>query len=70
MEKRDSNTFTGYITAIITVIIWGTTFIASKVLLDIFTPFELIFFRFSIGFLGLFLIYPKILKSKGIKEVY
>ncbi len=36
----------GHISAILTVLIWGTTFISTKVLLTHFTPIEILFFRF------------------------
>ena len=48
----------GHISAILTVLIWGTTFITTKVLLSHFTPIEILFFRFSLGFIALLLIYP------------
>lgn len=36
----------GHISAILTVLIWGTTFISTKVLLTHFTPIEILFFSF------------------------
>ena len=48
----------GHISAILTILIWGTTFISTKVLLSHFTPIEILFFRFSLGFIALLLIYP------------
>lgn len=59
---------TGHLAAIITIIIWGTTFISTKVLLQNFNPIEILFFRFIIGFLTLILIYPKKLKTTGLKQ--
>ena len=41
----------GHILALFTVVVWGTTFIISKVLLRTFTPAEIILFRFSQAFL-------------------
>lgn len=35
----------GHLTAIFTVILWGTTFISTKVLLTGFQPVEILFFR-------------------------
>ena len=52
----------GHLFAIFTIFIWGTTFISTKILLENFTPIEILFFRFSIGFLALMIIYPKHLK--------
>lgn len=49
----------GHLFAIITVIIWGTTFISTKILLVDFTPIEILFIRFVIGFIVLLVLYPK-----------
>ena len=55
---------TGHLSALITILIWGTTFISTKVLLSDFQPVEILFFRFIIGLLALFLIYPRRLKEQ------
>lgn len=52
----------GHILAFLTVIIWGTTFISTKVLLDVFQPVEILFFRFVLGFLALTAAFPKRLR--------
>lgn len=49
----------GHAMAMISVIIWGTTFISSKVLLSVFRPIELLFFRFIIGLFALFIMKPE-----------
>lgn len=56
---------TGYIVALITVIIWGLTFVSTKVLLTAFTPVEILFARFFIGAIALFIAMPKRLQAKG-----
>lgn len=53
------NQFAGRLTALLTVFIWGTTFISTKILLINFQPIEILFFRFVIGLLTLFLAYPR-----------
>lgn len=61
----------GHLLALITIIIWGTTFISTKILLKDFIPVEILFFRFVIGFIMLSLIYPyrfKITEKKH--EIY
>ncbi|QHQ63751.1 EamA family transporter [Anaerocolumna sedimenticola] len=65
--KANSN-LAGHITAIFTVIIWGTTFISTKVLLNTFTPVEILFIRFTIGYLVLFLLSPHRVKMKDNKH--
>lgn len=59
MNKQSS---TGHLAAIITILIWGTTFISTKVLLRDFQPVEILFFRFVMGFVALLLVPPKRLK--------
>lgn len=57
----------GHLSALITIIIWGTTFISTKILLKDFSPIEILFLRFTMGFIMLSIIYPhrlKIIKKK------
>ena len=54
--------------ALITVIIWATTFISSKILLNIFTPLEVMFYRFIIAYFLLLIIHPKFHKIESLKE--
>lgn len=50
---------TGHLAALVTILIWGTTFISTKVLLADFEPIEILFFRFLMGFLALIIAYPR-----------
>lgn len=52
----------GRLMALLTILIWGTTFISSKVLLKDFQPVELLFLRFALGFLALLAAQPKRLR--------
>ena len=52
----------GHLCALLTIIIWGTTFISTKILLVDFQPVEILFFRFVMGLLALLIIYPHRLK--------
>ena len=54
--------WTGHGAALLTILIWGTTFISTKVLLTSFQPVEILFLRFVLGFLALCLIYPRRLR--------
>ena len=65
--ETDSPAF-GHLTAVITILIWGTTFISTKVLLTSFTPIEILFCRFIIGFIALNIFYPKRMKIKDRKH--
>ncbi len=59
MNKKSS----GHLAALITILIWGTTFISTKVLLEDFEPIEILFFRFVMGFLALIVAYPHRMKG-------
>ncbi len=58
----------GHLSALLTIIIWGTTFISTKVLLTGFQPVEILFFRFVMGLLALLLACPRRLKCAGRKQ--
>lgn len=65
MESRKT---AGYFAALLTILIWGTTFISTKVLLTEFQPVEILFFRFAMGFLALLAVYPRRLKGTSAKQ--
>ena len=58
----------GYILAALTVFVWGTTFISTKILLHVFTPVEILFIRFVLGLCALFLACPHRLKGTTKKQ--
>ena len=49
----------GHLAALFTVVNWGTTFIATKVLLEAFTPLEILIFRFVLGYVALAVACPR-----------
>jgi Permeases of the drug/metabolite transporter (DMT) superfamily len=55
----------GHTIALITVVIWGVTFVSTKMLLEDFTPLEILVFRFGIGFTALSLLYPHFSKNRN-----
>lgn len=59
---------TGHIAALFTLIIWGTTYVSTKVLLTDFQPVEILFFRFVMGLIALFIAYPHRLKGTTKKQ--
>ena len=63
-----NKTMIGHVLAFVCIMIWGSTFVSSKILLDTFTPIELLFMRFLIGFLTLCILSPKILKLENRKD--
>lgn len=58
----------GHLSALITIVIWGTTFISTKILLEDFQPVEILFFRFVLGLLALLVVYPKRLRGTTRKQ--
>ncbi|PKL14247.1 MAG: EamA family transporter, partial [Spirochaetae bacterium HGW-Spirochaetae-8] len=51
-----------------TILVWGTTFIATKILLETFTPIEILAIRFIIGYLTLHLISLSTQPKQRVKE--
>ena len=58
----------GHLAALFTIVNWGTTFIATKVLLRSFTPVEILVFRFILGVVALFVSCPRLLRVKDRKQ--
>lgn len=58
----------GHLSALITILIWGTTFISTKVLLADFEPTEILFFRFILGLLALLAVYPHRMRGTSIRQ--
>jgi len=55
MTPTNSNT-TAHLAAFLTILCWGTTFVSTKVLLQGFTPVQILLIRFCIGFAALYLL--------------
>ena len=53
----------GHLSALVTILIWGTTFISTKVLLVAFQPVEILFIRFVLGLIALILVCPHRLRG-------
>ncbi len=66
MNKQ--NHLYGHLAAGFSIFVWGTTFISTKVLLEAFTPLEILFFRFFIGYAALWLACPRLLRMKSKKQ--
>jgi len=58
----------GHLSAGITILIWGTTFISTKVLLEDFSAVEITFYRFLLGYLALLCVYPHRLRPSDRKH--
>ncbi len=60
----------GHLAAFVTILIWGTTFISTKVLLRVFSPVEILLVRFLIGYAALWCVRPRGLKADKRQELY
>ena len=66
MERQ--STAVGHLVALFTILLWGTTFISTKVLLIAFQPVEILLLRFLIGLLVLLAACPHRLKGTTPKQ--
>ena len=66
MEKQLE--YKAHFAAIFTIFVWGLTFVSTKVLLQDFSPLEILICRFTLGFLFLCLLNHKRLKTANLKE--
>lgn len=58
----------GLFLAVITIIVWGITFVSTKYLLRNFSPLEILFVRFIIAYCGLWIMKPQFLKLENRKD--
>lgn len=65
---RTNRSGMGHGAALFTIVVWGTTFISTKVLLRSFQPVEILIIRFVIGYLLLFLAKPGLMKLTEKKQ--
>ena len=64
----DRKKLPGHLAALFCTLVWGTTFISTKVLLRDFSPIEILFFRFTLGFAALWLACPHALRLTERKQ--
>ena len=57
----------GHILAIIVSLVWGTTYVSTKVLLTAFHPVEILLYRFVLAWAVLFLCAPRPLLPRSVK---
>jgi len=63
-----NNRTMGHLASLLTVLIWGTTFISTKILLVDFQPVEILFFRFVMGWIALALACPRRLRGTSVRQ--
>lgn len=57
-----------YVVAIAVILVWSSTFVATKILLDTLTPVEIMFYRYILAYLALFAAYPKMHRPVDLGE--
>lgn len=67
-QKRNAMNLKGHLFALFTVTVWGLTFVSTKVLLEHFTPVEILELRFLMGFATLTVMSPHVLKLQERKH--
>jgi drug/metabolite transporter (DMT)-like permease len=65
---NNENMTKGHLAAALSVLIWGTTFIATMTLLREFQPSEIMFYRFLLGLVVLILLHPHRIKGTTLKQ--
>ncbi len=70
VRKNETEEVHGHLSALFTILVWGTTYISTKVLLRDFKPVEILMIRFIIGYGVLWLLYPHRIRYKNIREEF
>ena len=65
---RIKKEISGHLFALTAILVWGTTFTSTKILLKNFAPVEILFFRFIIGFILLFILCPHKISVKNLRQ--
>ncbi|WP_300369741.1 DMT family transporter [Brachyspira sp.] len=65
---KNNQKIKAYACTFFSILMWGITFISTKILLTDFSPIEILFTRFLFGLILLFIIYPKNNKIYSKKE--
>lgn len=60
----------GHSLAVTTILIWSSTFIVSKILLEQMTPLKILFIRFLMAVILLSIFYPKFRKPASLREEF
>lgn len=68
LSKLRSSPLLGHGMALFVTLVWGTTFISSKLLLAAFTPLEIMTFRFILAWTVLFLLSPHPIRPRSLRE--
>jgi len=68
MNNENKEILKGHLCSLLCILVWGTTFVVTKILLGSFNTVEILFIRFVIAFLLLTILDRSRIKTDGIKE--
>jgi drug/metabolite transporter (DMT)-like permease len=63
-----NNALKGHASALFCVLLWGTTFVSTKILLEVWPPLTILILRFVIGTVCLFVMWPRLLPKIPLKQ--
>ncbi len=63
-----NRTLSGHLSALVCILVWGSTFIATKILLSDFSAVAIILIRFTVGFLTLLALRPHRIRLEEQKQ--
>jgi drug/metabolite transporter (DMT)-like permease len=69
LENKIPSKFLGYFFAVISIFIWGITFVCTKHLLTYFSAFEILFIRFVLAYIFLWILFPHRLKLSTSENI-
>ena len=62
------STASGHAAAAVTIVIWGLTYVSTKLLLEDFEPVEILFARFLIGYAALLVACPHVIRETTLRQ--
>ena len=65
---KGKRAFAGHLMALLTVLVWGTTYVASDYLLDSYSALQILLLRFLLAYLVLWVLKPKFLRISSLKN--
>ncbi len=66
---KDNKKIRGYFLATVSIFFWGITFICTKALLNDFSSLEILFIRFLMAYIGLWILRPKLEKISRVDNI-
>lgn len=65
---KGKRAFAGHLMALLTVLVWGATYVASDYLLESYSALQILLLRFLLAYLVLWILKPKLLKITSLKN--